>query len=88
MAHKALPNPNSKNKERGKHLDFSPGDQEILLKFENDEDVHRAITLLWKPPLISCPHHLTPDGIVIPVRAIKHFRAAGLKFSQHAFSER
>jgi hypothetical protein len=52
------------------------------LVFENDEELDRAIDLLWTDALRDLPHD-SPDGrsIVIPKEAVEYFARAGLKFS-------
>jgi hypothetical protein len=64
-------------------LDSYPPDQQTELEFETDADAKKAISLLWKRELYQCPHHLTPDGVIVPAPAVPYFRDAGLKFSEH-----
>ena len=52
------------------------------LVFVNEEEVEKAIDLLWTDEFYSLPHAY-PDGksILVPAEAVEFFTRAGLKFS-------
>src|SRR5437867_1697174 len=54
----------------------------LRLVFVNDEELEKAVDLLWSDELYDLPHD-SPDGksIVIPADALDHFVRAGLRFT-------
>ncbi len=53
----------------------------LWLVFENQDELEKAVDLLWTDELYDLPHD-SPDGksIVIPADALDHFTRSGLKF--------
>ena len=62
------------------HLDNYRDLQRLV--FVNDDELDKAIELLWTDALRDLPHD-SPDGrsIVIPKEAVEYFVRVGLKFS-------
>ena len=52
------------------------------LVFESDQELEKAVDLLWTDALFDLPHD-SPDGesLVIPAEAVEYFSKAGLKFT-------
>ncbi len=59
------------------------------LVFENQDELEKAVDLLWTDELYSLPH-ASPDGksIVVPEEAVEYFTRAGLKFSAEKMRSR
>ena len=52
------------------------------MTFPSDEEVEKAIDLLWAEELNSLPHELVGGlTIIVPAEATEHFQAAGLQFT-------
>jgi len=55
-----------------------------LLTFGSDEEIDRAIDMVWVGSLQGMPFNLASDGdsLVVPAKSIHYFTKAGLRFAQ------
>lgn len=62
------------------HLD-SYGSEELRnLTFSSDQEAKVVISLLWTDQLCTCPHDITPSGILVPADVIPFLESAGGRF--------